>query len=105
MGVMNFLLPANLSAKAARELERACVTGGPDNMPWPTQVRVEPGRLTVRRGVDESGYLVVPWEVDSAGLLMGATATLMERDEPYYLEVELARGKVNHLRCQAADWQ
>ena len=36
---------------------------------------------------------------------MGATATLMERPHPYQLLVELARGKVNQLRCQAADWQ
>ena len=36
---------------------------------------------------------------------MGATATLMERPHPYQLLVELARGKVNQLRCQASDWQ
>ncbi|HMC66524.1 MAG TPA: endo-1,4-beta-xylanase [Gemmataceae bacterium] len=102
---MNFLLPANLTAQAARELERACVTGGPDNMPWPTQVRVEPGRLTVRRGVDESGALVAPWQIDGVGVVMGATATLMERDDPYHFQIELARGKVNQLRCQAADWR
>jgi hypothetical protein len=36
---------------------------------------------------------------------MGATATLMERPQPYQLLVELARGKVNQLRCQASDWQ
>lgn len=105
MGTMNFLLPAGLSAEAVRELERACVAGGPDNMPWPTKVQIEPTRLIVRRDVDESGYLMVPWETDGAGRLMGATATLMERDTPYHLQVELARGKVNQLRCQASDWQ
>jgi len=105
MGTMNFLLPAGLSAEAARELERACVAGDPDNMPWPTKVQIEPTRLVVRRDVDESGYLVVPWETDGAGRLMGTTATLMERDHPYHLQVELARGKVNQLRCQASDWQ
>jgi hypothetical protein len=29
----------------------------------------------------------------------------MERGLPYHLQVELARGKVNQLRCQASDWQ
>jgi hypothetical protein len=105
MGTLTFLLPAGLSPEAARELERACVAGGPDGMPWPTQVRVEPGKLLVRRDVDESGCLVVPWEVDRAGRLMGSSATLMERDEPYHFLVELARGKVNQLRSQAADWR
>ena len=37
MGVMTFQLPAGLAPDAARELERACVAGGGDNMPWPTE--------------------------------------------------------------------
>jgi hypothetical protein len=102
---MIFLLPTGLPAGLARELERACVAGGPDSMPWPTQVRVESGKLTVRRDVDESGTLVVPWEFHGAGRLMGATATLIEREAPYQFRIELARGKVNQIRCQAADWQ
>src|SRR5262249_39525784 len=105
MGTMTFLVPTDLRAETARELERACVAGGPDNMPWPTRVRVEPGRLTVHRDVDESGYLVVPWSVNGRGLLMTTTATLMERQAAYDLSLELARGKVNQLRCQAAEWQ
>jgi hypothetical protein len=102
---MTFLFPPDLSAEAAQELSRACVAGGPDSMPWPTRVKIESGRLTVQRDVEESGFLVVPWEVNGSGLLMGTTATLMERPLAYHLPVELARGKVNQLRCQAADWQ
>jgi hypothetical protein len=105
MGTISFLLPTGLSAEATRALDRACMAGGPDNMPWPTEVRVEPGRLTLRRTVDESGYLVIPWHVPSTGLLMGTSATLMERPIPYQLEIELARGKVNQVRCQSWDWQ
>jgi hypothetical protein len=104
MGKQTFLLPAGLSAELLRELERACVAGGQDSMPWPTESRIDNGRLTVRRGVDESGYLMVPWEMDGVGRLMGTSATLMERSEPYHFLIELARGKLNQLRCQAADW-
>ena len=49
MGTMSFLTPLKLSAEAARELERACIAGGPDSMPWPTRALYEPGRLTVHR--------------------------------------------------------
>src|SRR5689334_22405858 len=105
MGVMSFLLPSGLSAEALRELERACVAGGPDNMPWPTDARVQADRLVVSRSVEESGALAVPWDVNGAGRLMTSTATLMERPNPYSLPVEIARGKVNQLRCQAADWR
>jgi hypothetical protein len=105
MGTMSFLLPAGLSADALHELERACVAGGPDNMPWPTDARVQGDQLIIRRTVEESGNVLVPWEVDNAGRLMSNSATLMERPLPYSLAVELARGKVNQLRCQVADWR
>jgi len=105
MGTMTFQMPAGLSAEAVRELERTCMAGGPDNMPWPTELHFGPDRLGVTRGVDESGYLVAPWRVEGFGQLMGTSATLMERAHPYQLVTELARGKVNQVRCQAADWR
>ena len=104
MGVMTFQLPAELSADAVRDLERACVAGGPDNMPWPTELKRVDGRLTVRKAVDESGYFLAPWSVEQVGRLMTSSATLMERTTPYDLLTELARGKVNQVRNQAADW-
>jgi hypothetical protein len=105
MGVMSFSLPPDLPADALRGLERAYVTGGPDNMPYPTDVRLEPGLLVLARDVDESGFLSAPWHVPGAGLLRTASASLMERDGPYQLTVELARGKVNQVRAVSADWQ
>jgi hypothetical protein len=50
MGTMTFQLPAGLPADAVRELERTCV-GGPDNMPWPTEVHFHNGRMSVRYGL------------------------------------------------------
>jgi hypothetical protein len=105
MGVMSFLLPSGLSADALSELQRACVAGGPDNMPWPTHSHVEADHLIVSRAVEESGTLTVPWDIDGAGRLMSSTATLMERPSPYSLPVEIARGKINQLRNQSADWR
>jgi hypothetical protein len=105
MGTMSFLLPEGLTPDAVRELERSCIAGGPDGMPWPTQVSIESGRLVARRQVEESGCLVVPWKLNSAGRLLSATATLIEREAPYHFLVELARGKVHQLRTQCAEWQ
>jgi hypothetical protein len=105
MGTMTFTLPANLPAGAAKLLERAWVSGGPDNMPWPSAAAVAGGDLKVARRTDESGYLVAPWEVDGLGVLAGSTSTLMDRPQPYRLVTELARGKVNQVRCQAFEWE
>jgi hypothetical protein len=105
MGTMTFQLPAAVSPDTARELKRTCMAGGPDNMPWPTQLHFSADQLRVSRVVDESGYLIVPWTIDGRGRLMGTSATLIERPRPYNLLVELARGKVNQVRCQAFDWR
>lgn len=105
MGLMSFRLPNPLSAEAAKELERSCLAGGYDNMPSPTQIAVQNGVMRLQREVDESGYLVAPWEVAGAGRLMGSTATLIERPGVYPFSVELARGKVNQVRCQSSDWR
>jgi hypothetical protein len=105
MGKMTFQVPVGLPAEARRELERSCLAGGPDNMPWPTGLRFDSGGMTVLRAADESGYLAAPWAVDGVGRVMGTSATLVERARPYHLLVELARGKVNQVRCQLSDWR
>src|ERR1700722_4097474 len=103
--MITFQIPADLSREAARELERASLAGGPDNMPYPTELHRRGTALTLLRSVEDSGHLVAPWPVESFGQLMGTSATLTERLAPYDLLIELARGKVNQVRCQAADWQ
>jgi hypothetical protein len=105
MGTMRILLPRGVPATAFRDLDRACIAGGYDNMPTPTQVQIEGDELRLLRDVDESGYLTVPWEINDAGRLMASSATLIERPEPYRIGVELARGKLNQLRGQSADWR
>ncbi len=63
------------------------------------------GEFLLSRNVDESGNLFLPWHVEGFGELVLSTASLMERPAAYHLVLELARGLVNQLRNQAADWQ
>ena len=55
MGTLTFQLPAGLAPEVARELERSCLAGGPDNMPYPTDVHLHDGQLLLSRPTDESG--------------------------------------------------
>src|SRR5260370_13516206 len=106
MGTLTFQLPAGVSRDAVRELEHSFMLGGPDNMPWVTLVQPGlEGQIQLIRSVDESGFLAAPWAIADGSLLMGTSGTLMERERPYHLLVELARGKVNQVGCQAADWR
>src|ERR1051325_1514600 len=102
---MIFQLPSGLTDESLRqELERSSVAGGQDNMPYPTDVVADAQFLTVSRSIQESGNLQTPWRIEGVGQLMSSTATLMERSAPYQLSVELARGKLNQVRTQAAEW-
>jgi hypothetical protein len=102
---MTFLLPTPLPNGASALLRQACFAGGYDQTPVPTATELAADRLVVSRGPDESGYLLLPWAVGPAGALVTTTATLRERPEPYSLMVELARGKLNQVRSQTAEWQ
>ena len=86
------------------ELERTCISGGQDHMPYATQATVQNGRLLLTRAIHESGYVLAPWEVPGFGRLMLRSATVMERPAPYNLAQELARGIINQIRGQTADW-
>ncbi len=78
---------------------------GSEDIPWPTTSSWIGDDLLVQRSVDDSGYVYVPWMVDSHGQYLLGTTTLMERDEPYLLDVELARGLIQRLRSRLFIWE
>ena len=105
MGSMAFVLPATLPPAAETLLAQASFAAGYDQTPSPTKVRIENGVLSLTRGTDESGCMFLPWPVGPVGAVVTTTSTLRERPEPYDLLLELARGKLNQLRTQTAEWK
>lgn len=78
---------------------------GADDLPWFGRAYFSGQQLVIERNEDDSGRVFLPWRIGQAGPLLISTATLMERNAPYILEVELARGMVNNLRNQIAQWE
>lgn len=103
MGVMKFRLPSNDPAQRASDYRKAYVTGL-DRTPGRVGVELRNGLMTCVRETTESGRLFVPWPIEGHGTPIIGTATLSERPVPYVLAVELARGKLNDVRNQLADW-
>lgn len=103
MGLMRFLVhpPGSISEDAA---SRAYFCGH-DLIPWMSLNHVAPDELLIERAGSDSGNLHIPWQVEGRGEVTLATSTLIERGEPYLLPLELARGKVQQVRSQLADWQ
>jgi hypothetical protein len=104
MGSISFLLPNPVPASAQATLRSAFYATGYDQAPVPTALDFRDDQLTATWTLSESRYLMVPWPVGPFGTLVTATAILREREEPYRLLVELARGKLNQVRSQAAEW-
>ena len=104
MGVLKFQLTSPDAASRLADLRKAYVTGL-DRTPSRLSVEFRQRVMTCHREGTESGRLFVPWPVAGFGTPIVGTATLAERREPYNLAVELARGKLNDLRNQLADWR
>ncbi len=103
MGVMKFRLPSNNPTQRLADYRKAYITGL-DRTPGRVGVELRNGLMTCHRDTAESGRLFVPWAIEGYGTPIVGTATLAERPDPYTLPVELARGKLNDIRNQLADW-
>ncbi len=103
MGVMQFVVPRR-EHLADDALERAYFAGM-DEVPWMSRVSWNGPLLIVQRAEHDSGSLFIPYVVEGHGEVMLSTASLMERPQPYHLQVELARGTLNRLRNQLSTWE
>ncbi len=103
MGVIRFLVPRR-DRLAPDAIARAYMAGL-DEIPWQTRAQWTDSGIDVQRSESDSGNFFIPCRIEGHGELMLSTASLMERDRPYHLEVELARGTLNRLLNQIAVWQ
>lgn len=78
---------------------------GQDDLPWFSRAYFSGDQLIIERNEDDSGRVFVPWRIGESTPVLINTSTLVERDRPYLLEVELARGMLNNLRNQLAQWE
>ncbi|MBN1588810.1 MAG: hypothetical protein JW888_04780 [Pirellulales bacterium] len=103
MGVMRFVVSP--PDRITPDMAQLAYMSGLDRIPWRGVSRLANGQLIVEREISESGNLFLPWPVEGHGMVTLATACLMERQEPYHLPLELARGEISQFRNQQADWR
>lgn len=104
MGFLRLLNP-HRERLADGAVERAYIAGL-DCVPMSAQKVWESDHLLrLERESHDSGNVYIPWQVEGHGEVLLCTATLMERDRPYHLPVEVARGTVNRLRSKAESWK
>jgi hypothetical protein len=103
MGLLRFAVTA--ASQLPSDISTRAYFAGLDDIPWTTRVSFNGSELTLRRTASDSGTLHIPWRVPGFGELTLSTCTLIERDRPYHLDVELARGTLNRLRNDVSHWQ
>lgn len=103
MGSMRFLVPQR-DRLASNAIERAYMAGS-DEIPWQSRIQWTADGLVVERDQSDSGNFFFPCPIAGHGELVLSTGSLMERERPYHLQVELARGTLNRLRNQLGQWE
>ena len=104
MGLIRFAVhPASLLSDWP-EVHSGYLTGA-DGRIFPTRIEILDNLIGCRRTSSESVKFHVAWPVQNFGRIIIPTASLPEREEPYLLAVELARGKIVQVRNQSAQWE
>jgi hypothetical protein len=103
MGRVGFLVPLREFLPA--EAPQRAYLSPLDQLPWQTRVTVTETGLIVERSESDSGYFHILWSIGARGSQVLITGTVAERDEPYNLPVELARGIICRLRNQVGGWE
>lgn len=101
---MRFLAHSSLRPQDSPDVFRAYLSGY-DGRVFPTRVEVNDQLIVCRRQASESGKLHIAWPVEGYGRPVINTCSLPERELPYQLPLELARGKISQLRDQFGLWQ
>ena len=70
-----------------------------------TRVDLDGRVLTCTRPMSDSGKVRVVWPIEGRSHRSLSTTSLRERETPYLMTVELARGLICELRNQASAWQ
>lgn len=96
MGMVRFSVPRR--DRLPVDVARRAYLSGLEGIPWQSQVIWSGDELWLERDVDDSGYFYLPWLIDGYGELLLGTTSLMERESPYHLPLELARGVLCRLR-------
>lgn len=104
MGLIRFAVHPAARLSDWPEVHRGYLSGA-DGRIFPTRMEVEGHVIAARRSSSESSKLHIAWPVAGFGRPLLRTASLTEREQPYLLQVELARGELVTLRNQVANWE
>lgn len=77
---------------------------GPESMPLPAEIIFRDGLLVVSRAEEHPLGLALLWDIPGLGTYHLETTRLQHREQPYNLNVELARSRLMKIVQKQEDW-
>ena len=101
--MLRFRVFRNGAAPAEVDLSTAYLVGS-DSVPVRGEFSYANGEIVCRKRAAGPAALTIMWESKNFGSVMLETTRLPEREEPYILNLELARGRVMRLMQKREEW-
>lgn len=94
-----------VDGKSADKVNLNCAyVVGTDDVPLRADLTFKNGIITCKKRAAGPAGLALLWKVEGAGTLLLETIRVQERDRPYVLQVELARGRLLRINHKLEDW-
>ncbi len=94
-----------IEGKPARDLDLSgAYLVGSDDVALRAEVHFKKGQITCKKRTAGPAGLAILWPIVGGGRMMFETARLLERDEPYILQVELVRGRLTRISQKLEEW-
>jgi len=101
--MLSFIVYRNRRLAESVDLSGAYVIGT-DDVPLRAECGFRNGVITCKKRAAGPAGLVLLWEVKNAGAFLLETIRVQEREQPYVLQVELARGRLMRLLQKLEEW-
>lgn len=98
-----FTLIPNGRGTAALDLTGAYVVGS-DGVPLRAELEYRDAQLVCAKRADGPASVALLWPVAGGGSVLLETSRLMDRDRPYNLILELARGRLMRINQKREEW-
>ena len=101
--MLRFAVTREGSAVRDLDLSGAYVVGS-DGVPLRAELEFRDSQVICAKRADGPAALSLVWPVRGCGTMMLETSRLMDRDQPYNLSLELARGRLTRINLKREDW-
>ncbi len=101
--MLRFQIYIDGKSSGAINLDGAHLIGG-EGLPLRSDISVKDECVVCQKRAAGAASLSILWTVKVAGTLMLETARLPEREEPYILNVELARARLMRITQKIEEW-